>query len=164
MTSMRFSSSPVIVAPFTKADGPWSPMPMQEVASTLTSPSSETLPGSIHSLSQRRRINAGAPVHLLDDIVREQHAIPPDGARIKETVKADDALDARARQAERRGDARDGARRQPVEIFLRPDEDLQQTRGIGAVPRQRVVHGLVQIGYRAGLGELRHWRIHPLCG
>ena len=58
-------------------------------------------------------------LHLFDDIVREQHAITPDGARIKETVKADDALDARARQAERRGDARDGARRQPVETLLR---------------------------------------------
>jgi len=55
---------------------------------------------------------------------------------VQEAVKADDALDARARQAERRGDARDGARRQPVETFLRPDEDLQQARRIAAVSRQ----------------------------
>ena len=60
MELTRVSSMPVIATPFTRIDGPWSPMPMQEVLSTLTSPSSESLPGSIHSLSQRRRINAGA--------------------------------------------------------------------------------------------------------
>ena len=103
-------------------------------------------------------------LHLFDDIVREQHAITPDGARVQEAVKADDALDARARQAERRGDARDGARRQPVETFLRPDEDLQQARRIAAVSRQRFVHGLVEIRYRAGLGELGHWPIDLLRG
>ena len=81
----------------------------------------------------------------------EQHAIAADRARIQKAVKPGDALDAGARQSQRLGEAGQGARRQPFETPLRIDEDLQQARRIAAMPRQRAVHGLVQIRYLASL-------------
>ena len=47
--------------PLTSIAGPWSHRPVQDVVVTLTSPSSDSLPGSIHSLRHRASSNSALP-------------------------------------------------------------------------------------------------------
>ena len=58
---MRSADMRVIARPLTRSAGPWSHMPVQEVVSTLTRPSSESLPRSIHSLLHRRSSSSPLP-------------------------------------------------------------------------------------------------------
>ena len=61
MLSMRSSVSAGIARPFTSNAGPWSHMPVQDVRPMLTSPSSETLPGSTQSRWQSASIRRSLP-------------------------------------------------------------------------------------------------------
>ena len=58
--------------PLTSIAGPWSQSPVPDVVVTLTRPSSETLPGSIHSLRQRGVEQLGVAEHAVGDVVGEQ--------------------------------------------------------------------------------------------
>ena len=67
-------SSAGMARPFTSSAGPWSHMPVHEVRAMLTSPSSDTLPGSAHSrwhiASSRRSLPAMRSVMLSENSTR----------------------------------------------------------------------------------------------
>jgi hypothetical protein len=93
ISSMRSRRERVIVRPLTSSAGPWSHMPVHDVVSTLTRPSSETLPGSSHSLSHRRLHQRLVAEHAVGDVVGEQDAVLARRAGVQEAVEARRALD-----------------------------------------------------------------------
>ncbi|EXI75906.1 MAG: hypothetical protein AW07_00834 [Candidatus Accumulibacter sp. SK-11] len=58
---MRSADKRVSTCPLTSSAGPWSHMPVHEVVSTLSSPSSESFPRSTQSRLQRRSISSTLP-------------------------------------------------------------------------------------------------------
>ena len=77
-----------------------------------------------------------AAEHLVDDVVGEQHAIPPDRGEVQKTVEAGHAFHPRARQTQGVGHTGDQRRGQPADPGLQFDQNLQQGIGATAVTLQ----------------------------
>ncbi|SBT05622.1 hypothetical protein ACCAA_260010 [Candidatus Accumulibacter aalborgensis] len=71
-----------------------------------------------------------AAQHAVGDVVREQHAVAPNGGQMKKRVKACNAFDARARQIERPRDDRQRGGRQIAQGILHRAQDLEQKAGV----------------------------------
>ncbi len=143
-----------MASPFTRIAGPWSQSPVHEVVSTLTSPSSETLPRSAQSERHMRSRRRSRAEHAVGDVVAEEDPVAAAGLHVQEAVEGRHAQDLGARQREARLDAVDRLRGDPAAGFLHLAQHLQQLVGIVPVAR----HG--RRGGFGGIGEQRDRGTH----